>query len=132
MIVIDACTVISWVLEDENNVEADAVLEYAAQHGALVPGNFSSEVTHALLRAERRGRTDEITADIALAEIFELPLTVELPDPRTILTLARAHGLTCYDASYLALALQAQVPLATVDKTLHAAAISTTCAWPAP
>lgn len=126
MIVIDACTVISWVLEDEDNVAADAFLEVAALHGALVPGNFSSEVTHALLRAERRGRIDATTADIALAEIFELPLVIEQPDPRTVLSLARTHNLTCYDAAYLALAVENHVPLATVDKSLQTAAIPIT------
>lgn len=129
MIVVDACTVISWVLEDERSADADAALDTVAREGALIPGNFISEVTNALLRAERRGRTDDITAGMALSEILELPLTVESPDPHTMLALARVHALTCYDSAYLALALQAQLPLATVDRALRQAAQRAACAW---
>lgn len=37
-------------------------------------------------------------------------------------TLARQHGLSAYDASYLVLALRLSLPLATRDRALRAAA----------
>ncbi len=129
MIVVDASTVISWMLEDETSPEADAAVEYLAARGACVPPNFIPEVTHALLAAERRGRIDEISTGIALSEILALPLTIEAPDPHTILALARTRHLTCYDAAYLALALQVQIRLATVDQKLSVAAIAEGCAF---
>jgi predicted nucleic acid-binding protein len=46
------------------------------------------------------------------SEILELP------------TLAQAHGLTNYDAAYLALAMRSNLPLATTDSALRRAAIS--------
>jgi predicted nucleic acid-binding protein len=129
LIVIDACTVISWVLDDEDSASARPALETAARDGALVPGNFLTEIVHALARAQRRGRVDEATGEIALTEILAFPLRTEIPDPHAILSLARLHALTGYDAAYLALALQTQVPLATIDETLRDAARSERCLW---
>lgn len=122
MIVIDASTIISWVLDDEDAARAEPAIEAVAAGGAYVPGNFASEVAHALLSAERRGRIDEIGAGIALSEILALPLTYDVADPHVTLALARAHRLSCYDAAYLAVALQTQAPLATADRSLAAAA----------
>ncbi|WP_235776799.1 PIN domain-containing protein [Pseudorhizobium marinum] len=39
-----------------------------------------------------------------------------------ILTLAERHGLTAYDAAYLALAVEQNLPLATLDRKLSEAA----------
>jgi len=132
VIVVDASTVVSWVLDDESSPEADAAIEVLARDGGYVPSNFITEVAHALLTAERRGRIDEISSGISLAEILALPITVEAPDPHTVLALARTRRLTGYDAAYLALALQAQVPLATVDRGLAAAASAEGCAYAPP
>lgn len=44
------------------------------------------------------------------------------PDEQTVLFLARTQGLTVYDASYLALAQQLALPLATLDADLMRAA----------
>jgi predicted nucleic acid-binding protein len=41
---------------------------------------------------------------------------------RIILALAERHGLSGYDASYLALAISQNLPLATLDKRLAGAA----------
>ncbi|HVS45572.1 MAG TPA: type II toxin-antitoxin system VapC family toxin, partial [Verrucomicrobiae bacterium] len=119
---VDASTVVSWVLDDETSVEANAAIESAVADGAYVPSNFITEVTHALLTAERRGRIDEVSTGVALAEILALPISIEDPDPHTVLALARTHRLTGYDAAYLALAIRAHVPLATIDRALAAAA----------
>jgi len=132
MIVVDASTVISWVLDDESSPEADAAIEVLARDGGYAPSNFVTEVAQALLTAERRGRIDEISSGISLAEILALRISFEAPDPHTVLALARTRGLSAYDAAYLALALQAQVPLATVDRSLAAAAQAEHCAYEPP
>ena len=44
------------------------------------------------------------------------------PDNTSVLQLARTHSLTAYDAMYLELAIRQQRPLATLDRTLSAAA----------
>ncbi len=129
MIVVDACTVVSSALADENGAASDAVLEHVARESALVPGNFWSEIVQALARAERRNRLDETTASLILAELRALPIAVEVPDPSASLALAKKYQLNGYDAAYLALALQAQLPLATVDAALGAAAKTAKCFW---
>lgn len=48
--------------------------------------------------------------------------TVPITNSTIILTLAEHHGLTAYDAAYLALALEQQSPLATLDRRLAEAA----------
>ena len=44
------------------------------------------------------------------------------PEEAVVLKLARTHGLSVYDASYLELALREALPLATLDAQLTAAA----------
>ena len=45
-----------------------------------------------------------------------------LPDDREVMALARIHGLTAYDASYLALAIREDCALASLDRRLNEAA----------
>jgi predicted nucleic acid-binding protein len=52
-----------------------------------------------------------------------LPIRLDFDqDGATVLALAREHRLTVYDAAYLELALRADLPLATLDRQLTAAA----------
>jgi len=44
---------------------------------------------------------------------------------RPVLEIAREHGLSVYDASYLELAIRRALPLATFDRRLHEAATNT-------
>lgn len=129
MIVLDASVALAWALQEHEHASAVAALEYAAEHGGHVPGNFASEIAHGLLQAERRKRITEADVADILSSILDLPLAVQLPNPHVVVSLARAHGLTAYDAAYLALALQTQLPLATVDATLGEAAKATKCFW---
>jgi predicted nucleic acid-binding protein len=129
VIVIDASIALAWGLREREHADVAAALDYVSEHGAYVPGNFQSEVSHALLQAERKKRIGEADVAQILSDILALSLPVELPDPHVVVAAARAHGLTCYEASYLALALQLHLPLATVDATLGAAAKSAKCAW---
>ena len=129
MIVIDASIALSWALQEPENAEAAAVLEYICDHVAYVPGNFHTEVANGLLQAERRKRLSDAEVAEALADVMALSFVVELPDPQVIVGTARTHGLTCYDASYLALALQIHLPLATADAHLAAAAKAAKCLW---
>jgi predicted nucleic acid-binding protein len=58
--------------------------------------------------------------------LIALPIVVDPVDRRRafedIPRLARAHGLTTYDASYLEVAVRLGIPLATLDRTLAKAA----------
>jgi predicted nucleic acid-binding protein len=88
----------------------------------LVPAHFWLEVANALGR--RRGwPADEIVT--AFRELDELGLQTIDPDRPTLLLtvdLVARHGLTSYDAAYLALAQSADADLLTLDADLAAAA----------
>jgi predicted nucleic acid-binding protein len=128
--VLDASLALRWFLVDEDDDGvAGSALDVVAAKGALVPGNFHGEVTNALLKAERRGRLDRHATTAALAEILALGLTVAAPDAHLVLATARDNALSCYDASYLALALQTHSPLATLDVKLGNAARSMKILW---
>lgn len=73
----------------------------------------------------------ETLSSSALREILALPFDVEMPDAQRALALARKHGLTCYAAFYLTLALQLDRPLATIDTALAAAARKAKILWTA-
>ena len=58
-----------------------------------------------------------------LRDISRLAITVDSsPNEIQVLTLARRHRLTVYDAAYLELALREGLPLATLDEALASAA----------
>ena len=129
MIVIDASIVVAWYL-DPNNLSARAAFDALAESDAVVPGNFHTEVAQVLMRAERQQR---LTVDDLLRvteEIATLPLVVELPMFSAIVTIARRHSLSAYDAAYLALAIDYNAPLATLDQQLAEAAGAERRAFP--
>jgi predicted nucleic acid-binding protein len=125
-LVIDSSAALSWCFEDEASPESDALFERVRDQGALVPGLWHLEVANVLLQAERRGRI--ATGDVAmrLELIAELPITTDNETNarawREILVLARAEGLTTYDATYLELAIRRGLPLQTKDAALITAA----------
>ncbi len=72
-----------------------------------------------LIVNERRGRLREADTAVFLRNLGRLPIVVDrAPEEAAVLTLARRHGLTVYDASYLELAERYAAPLATLDTTL--------------
>lgn len=125
-LVIDSSAALSWCFEDEASPRSDALFEQVRDQGAVVPGLWYLEVANVLLQAERRGRI--ATADVAmrLHLIAELPIATDTETTSRawpeILALARAEGLTTYDAAYLELAIRRGLPLLTKDEALIAAA----------
>ena len=125
-LVIDSSAALSWCFEDEASPESDALFEQVRDQGAVVPGLWHLEVANVLLQAEQRGRIT--TGDVAmrLELIAELPIATDNETTerawREILALARAEGLTTYDATYLELAIRRGLPLQTKDQALICAA----------
>ena len=122
--VLDSSAALAWVLPDEEG--ADALLDAVAEAGAAVPPLWPFEVANVLLLLERRGRLAPAARAQALRDLRGLPIRI---DPESCertwtdtITLAAAHKLTVYDASYLELAHRLGLPLATLDAELRAAA----------
>lgn len=134
-LVIDSSAALSWCFEDEASPESDALFEQVRDQGAVVPGLWHLEVANVLLQAERRGRIAPGDVTMRLELIAELPITTDNETTarawREILALARAEGLTTYDATYLELAIRRGLPLQTKDVALITAAERSGVAVPA-
>lgn len=124
--VADTSIVMSWCFEDEADTYAEAVLQSLESEQVFVPAIWPLEVGNVLLVAERRGRLSQASVVRFLALLGGLPITVEQEPPermlKEIVSLAREHRLSTYDASYLDLAMRLGLPLATLDASLGKAA----------
>ena len=119
----DASIAAAWVLPDEDTAFADLAFDLLAEETAMVPSLFWHELRNVLLSAERRGRITEQHARASIARVRRL--AIRCPgdtDDNYVMGLARGHQLTAYDASYLALAIAEQCPLASLDRQLNDAA----------
>lgn len=78
-----------------------------------------------LLVVERKKRLSQASVVRFLELVGGLPITVEQETPermlKEIFSLAREHGLSTHDASYLDLAMRLDLPLATQDTPLSKA-----------
>ncbi len=82
-----------------------------------------SRCANTLIIHERRGRLAEADTAAFLRGLSRLGVTVDrFPEAAGVMTLARKHRLTVYDASYLELAQREALPLATLDADLIRAA----------
>lgn len=123
---LDCSVAVSWCFEDEASPATDAILERVRDEGALVPALWHLELGNVLVQAERRKRLTAADTATRLALMAALPILTDDETPARALgetlTLARAEGLTAYDAAYLELALRKGLPLASKDRTLVDAA----------
>ncbi len=117
--VLEASVAAAWLLDDEEETLSNAALARLETEEALVPQLWHVEIRSALLGAERSGRIRSDEVDERLRSLGDLPVRTDT-DPRLGLTLAlaRAHGLSIYDAMYLELAQRLDASLATLDKDL--------------
>ena len=125
-VVVDASTTLAWCFPDETSEYADSVLVALEGCTILVPAVWSFELANAVLVGERKKRLNqpEIKGFTTLLESLSIvqdaqPISDNI---RSVLPLARAHGLTAYDAAYLELSIRRSAPLATLDRNLRKAA----------
>ena len=123
--VLDASTALVWFLPDETSSVADQTLRLLGKRAAIVPDLFWHEMRNVLLTSCRRKRISLPEVWHSMGRLEQLSIsTARAADNTLILTLAERHSLTAYDAAYLALALDRQLPLATLDRKLTKAAES--------
>ena len=121
--VLDASIPAAWALQDEQDPRADAAFVRMKKEEALVPSLWWFEIRNILVVNERRKRITESDTGVFLRDLAGLRVRVDRePEESVVLKLARTHGLSVYDASYLELALREAIPLATLDTQLIAAA----------
>ena len=124
--VLDASVVGCWCFQDENDARADAAWDLLERdrESALVPLQWWFEIRNVALHGERREASDRrlhALVSFGSCERFAIDYAA-LPDHAAVLTLARRHRLSFYDAVYLELAQREGLALATLDNELIKAA----------
>ena len=124
--VLDNSIVCGWFLENQATPYSDAIIERLRDDRAAVPALWELEFTNVLRSACLRQRMTAQAAQRVIAQIVSLPIDVDRqPVPASeILGLALRFGLSSHDAAYLELALRLQLPVATGDGPLRAAALA--------
>jgi predicted nucleic acid-binding protein len=121
--VVDASVTAAWLMPDEESPLAELVFERLVDETALVPAIWWFETRNLLIINERRNRIAVKMREELLSLLGELPADIDrAPDSVKIMAFARKHQLTVYDAAYIELAARKDIPLATLDRRLEAAA----------
>ncbi len=126
--VLDASIALAWFVDPSVAPLAVRVQQFLLQGSrALVPPLWELEVGNGLVVAQKRGilGASRITQAISELELL-MPQSIEGFDChfsiRRIVGLAQNFGLTAYDATYLEMAHELSLPLATLDRRLISAA----------
>ena len=121
--VIDASVVLAWCFVDEDDATAQHVASmFKRGDTAVAPSFWPHEVLNALLVGEKRKRISSELVQLFLKDLAILPIALEQSPALNVFDevqqVSRDHGLTAYDAAYLALAVASNLPLATLDADL--------------
>ncbi len=121
--VIDASIAAVWAFDDEDHAMASFASQSLLDGEAFAPSLWWFELRNTLIINERRGRITEAQAAHFLKLVVQLPIRLDFtPDEQSVLSLARRHRLTVYDAAYLELSQRLRLPIATLDRELTVAA----------
>jgi len=125
--VLDCSATMPCIFKDEATKATDRLMDdLIAGAEAWVPALWHLELGNVLLNAQKRGRIDRVGIESALNKLRTFRITI---DDETMtqawnktFDLAFQYQLSTYDAAYLELALRRNLPLATLDEALVAAA----------
>ena len=128
-LVLDASMALAWQFKRVDPAEillAEKALMELASYQVFVPALWYAEVANSLLRGERQGVIPPTQTASFINDLSQAEIEADTESPRSrqarVLALARSHGLTAYDATYLELAMRRAATLATFDRKLAAAA----------
>jgi predicted nucleic acid-binding protein len=122
--VLDNSMVSGWFIRNQVTPYSEVVANRLLDDQAFVHALWQLEFTNVLRTACKRGTLNAQGAHEIIDQIAALPITVDRdsPGPAAFLALALRYDLTSYDADYLELALRLQLPIATQNAALMAAA----------
>jgi len=118
-VVIDASLAMAFLMSDE---VVDEEIERAITDNEIkmyVPPVFESELFNGILTAYRRDRLTWRESILTISTYERLLVEEKRIDLTEVMKLARKHGLTFYDASYVWLARKLKVELLTGDKKMR-------------
>lgn len=120
-IVLDASLTLAWCFHDEATPSTTAALSHVGREGADVPDLWIYEIANGIASGLRRmpPRISEVEANKFIEALADLPIRVRpssgIRDLIAIRSLASKHGISAYDAAYLHLARELEIPLGTLD-----------------
>jgi predicted nucleic acid-binding protein len=120
--VVDASVAAQLFVPEPLSAQANLLFSLLANAGSVfhVPDLFYAECANIFWKKVQRSVCSSTQAEQALADLLALPLqpTPTMTLSPDVLSLALTHGITAYDACYVALAKQLNVPLITADEKL--------------
>ena len=128
-VVVDNSVLVPLFFPDEQAEFSDVVLSKIQDGTRLIAPRLAViEFGNTVLKGIRQSRISQETGDAAPGDFVELPIEFldsfsESHLPR-VMKLAQKQGLSAYDATYLALAMDEGAKLATLDAALRRAAES--------
>jgi len=125
-VVLDASAAVTWVLRDGKPEDEERIDELVSTGFVLVPELWHAEMANALRSAVRAGRIDEEFVVGVCEQLDQLDIRTDAVGNQVQRLTLEAHAcdLTSYDTSYLLLAKDRGLPLATLDRQLSRAAIA--------
>jgi predicted nucleic acid-binding protein len=125
--ILDASVTLCWCFQNQATRYSEAILDrLAGGDEASAPFIWPLEVANVLVISERRKSLTVAQVTGFLEELRAWPIQVDTLGVdrafQQILSSAREHGLSAYDAAYLELAMREGLPLATLDEDLKRAA----------
>ena len=126
--VLDASVTLAWLIDVSIDPYALRVRRLLLKgRKALVPNLWQLEIANGFVMAERRAiltatETERILQNFETVLGNAIQIVQHAIPVGRVVSVARNSGLTAYDAIYLQLAQQEQLPIATLDRRLaHAA-----------
>lgn len=126
--VLDASVTLAWLIDTSIDPYALRVRSLLLKgQSALVPSLWQLELANGFVVAERRAilgatETEQILQNFQAVLGTAIQMVREPTSTARVISTARTFGLTAYDAAYLQLASQEQLPIATLDRGLAQAA----------
>ena len=125
--ILDASVTLCWCFENQATHYSEAIFEMlAGGDEESVPFIWPLELANVLVISERRRSLTVAQVTGFLEELSAWPIQVDTLGVdrafQQILSTAREHSLSAYDAAYLELAIREGLPLATLDEELRKAA----------
>lgn len=118
-LVLDTSVAVAWYLPEDFSAAARAWRDRMLRGTStlLVPGLHYWEFANVLRTYVRRGEVTPALAHEIFAVHLDAPLETAEPDRRSVLEVAEEYGATAYDAVYIRLAIEQDVPLLTAERT---------------
>lgn len=124
MFVLDASVTMAWGFQDERTTYTETVLRKFSTESCIVPLLWIAEIANILQIGVKRNRITESEVSHFCTLLASLPITIDNSQCKIIdlFNHCKLTGLTSYDAQYLTLAHDHQLPIATLDQGIIRAA----------